>query len=368
MARRVLYGRPAVRPSQEAVNNAILEEEEGYSGLDPRKLDLIETNRRPIMGALRAVELPTFHEFIPLNADCVVEIGAASNFLYRNVLDEPLKRIWNPFEINLEIIRTNNLFAQPGMILRSGSAYRPLSSVKDGTADAWVGHSSYDSIGFLEIALRNAVRYLKPGGVFIHIQDVVPASFPSQRYVQYSLGEMDVKLLSMECFCGNSIFPTKDGINPLDPYIDLNERLIEAMKKNGLNIVKDSLGIGVWVGPREDRHDSDKRDLEKNYFLWNKGKLFCAETLISEDDNPPLKAFLCALKKNSSITLIEDKKISWSSFLALMRGRKRSTVRLEPHSYSVDMDHPVIIYPASLLKQAGFVQEIFMADIVVGTK
>ena len=58
------------------------------------------------------------------------------------------------------------------------------------------------------------------------------------------------------------------------------------------------------------------------------------------------------LKSNADITIVGDEIKS----------------AIEPHSYRVDAHHPVVIYPYNLLKQAGFVQEIFLADVIVGSK
>ena len=84
------------------------------------------------------------------------------------------------FDINPKFVETNkrftlyNFFKWPDVYV--GNIYdMPL---EDKSVDAIIGLSSWDSIAGPERTVPEIKRCLKPGGYFMHFQDVIPADYP----------------------------------------------------------------------------------------------------------------------------------------------------------------------------------------------
>jgi SAM-dependent methyltransferase len=112
------------------------------------------------------------------NVERCVEFGSgAYGTFYTLLLPEQLKQYWTQYEVNPIFNRHNKLlseflFSSPSSI-EEGSAYEmPL---EDNSIDLVAGLSSWDSMYFQEKAMSEVRRVLKPGGMFVHFQDILPS-------------------------------------------------------------------------------------------------------------------------------------------------------------------------------------------------
>lgn len=111
------------------------------------------------------------------NAECH-EFGCGpKGVLYNHLLEDRLKSNWfqydiNPFSVCANILYSAKIRSNPYSIQQASYHYMPFS---DKSVDFVVGLSSWDSTLFLKESVAEVYRTLKKGGLFIHIQDVLPA-------------------------------------------------------------------------------------------------------------------------------------------------------------------------------------------------
>lgn len=109
----------------------------------------------------------------------VAEFGSgAYGWFYNFLLSERKK--FRQFDINPEIVKNNKKFSRKQFFrfpkVDVGNMYdMPLES---NSLDVILGFSSWDSIYFLQRSAEEVKRVLKPGGHFVHLQDISPADGP----------------------------------------------------------------------------------------------------------------------------------------------------------------------------------------------
>jgi len=107
--------------------------------------------------------------------DSGAEFGCgAYGWLYNYLLPQGIK--WKQFDINPKIVESNmqysNKFFKTIPPIEIGNLYE--MPIKDSSVDVIAGLSSWDSIHFYEKAIEEVNRCLKPGGWFVHYQDLHP--------------------------------------------------------------------------------------------------------------------------------------------------------------------------------------------------
>jgi len=108
-----------------------------------------------------------------------IEFGCGVYGWFNNFL-LPEKINWKQFDINPEVVRynknyTKSIFGSSPKI-SVGSIYNmPVAS---SSIEVIVGYNSWDSIFYFEKRVEEVKRCLRPRGVFIHYQDLQPASIP----------------------------------------------------------------------------------------------------------------------------------------------------------------------------------------------
>lgn len=109
--------------------------------------------------------------FLRTNASSVLEVGCGTGFFGRYLAPVWLKRTLVSFDINEPSLGYYHSL-DPQAAIFQGNIYQ--LGVKPESMDAVIGLSSFDSFMFIEKALQEATDTLKPGGLMILIQDVVP--------------------------------------------------------------------------------------------------------------------------------------------------------------------------------------------------
>ncbi|HLD85541.1 MAG TPA: class I SAM-dependent methyltransferase [archaeon] len=128
----------------------------------------------------RAIVHGVFDEF----ADDRTEIAEFGSGIYGRLYNlyarRKHRRKWQQFDINPDFVEENKKFTHRYFLrwpkVRVGDIYdMPLA---DESVDVIVGLSSWDSVFFFDLALKEVSRCLKPNGLFMHFQDMLPAEFP----------------------------------------------------------------------------------------------------------------------------------------------------------------------------------------------
>ena len=129
-------------------------------------------HRIATLDATRKIVNDTFN----FNGKSDAEFGCgAYGWFYNYLLCD--KADWSQFDINQEIVKHNkkvnrisNLFNK--LKVKVGNIYNmPL---EDSSVDVITGFSSWDSVYFFEKSVDEVKRCLKPGGFFVHYQDLHP--------------------------------------------------------------------------------------------------------------------------------------------------------------------------------------------------
>ena len=120
-------------------------------------------------------------------------------------------------------------------------------------------------MSFLEQALGRVRDCLRPGGKFIHIQDVRPSTHTVRDYEKYNLGRREVSVIKkygklwaiLDCLPGfNSVGGIVRNGELIDVCQDFSERLVEAAESSGLEMVYSGKRFG---------HHLKKRDAVREY-------------------------------------------------------------------------------------------------------
>lgn len=123
-------------------------------------------------------------------------MGCGNGFFYRRLLPRNLRPAYVGFDINEESLHDFQKMTSDGNpAVFQANAYKvPLG---DESVDVWIGFSSYDSVADLALATREINRCLRPGGVAIFFQDILPANYVgtriegrAQRYFQELQGAL----------------------------------------------------------------------------------------------------------------------------------------------------------------------------------
>ncbi|MCK4650446.1 class I SAM-dependent methyltransferase [Candidatus Pacearchaeota archaeon] len=128
---------------------------------------------------LRKIVEKTFNEFVEKNASCAEFGSGAFGTLYNFLLPKQFKKNWKQFDINPEFVEHNKKFTNrynKKAKIKEGDMYNmPLG---DSSVDVICGLSSWDSIWGYQKTINEVKRCLVPGGIFIHLQDLLPAEAP----------------------------------------------------------------------------------------------------------------------------------------------------------------------------------------------
>ena len=348
----------------------------------------MEGSREPYLGALRAVVQPILLETIPQDARLVVEMGAGRGFVSRKLLPEQLKGPWRQFEIDTGLIETAE--REYGFKIRYGNAYERV--VESGSADAWVGYSSYDSISFLEPAFERVMEALKPGGVVCLIQDVMPPLPPAFDYYRYHLGDRPVEVKRFGGPCGVAQEIYKNG-KPIDLLSDLDERVAEALQNVGLTPVKQAVEAGAHIGPREARHEVKvggviragmqtvhtgipETMISRNYNIWDRGTHNEFDTFeIGKNASPTTyqeEVFQMLRRFGADVDgfFESQRPPGWRERVMGWRSRKpkEEPPKLTQQSWLVTPERPAVIIPQNVLEANGYVQELAAVSITIAKK
>ena len=128
---------------------------------------------------LRKIVEKTFNKYVKENVFCA-EFGAgAFGSLYNFLLPKQFKKNWEQFDINPKFVEHNKQFTNSYIKkakIREGNIYdMPL---ENSSVDVICGLSSWDSIWNYQKSIDEIKRCLVPGGIFIHLQDLLPAEAP----------------------------------------------------------------------------------------------------------------------------------------------------------------------------------------------
>ncbi|MFH1133474.1 MAG: class I SAM-dependent methyltransferase [Nanoarchaeota archaeon] len=133
-------------------------------------------------------------EHIPGSCPRIAEFGAgAFGVFYRVLLPEQYKRSYTQFDIS-KTFATYNCTMSGGHqkeAIAVGSAY--AMPLPDASCDAIIGLSAWDSMAYPEDSFLELRRVLKPGGAFIHFQDIIPADYPLYRAQILARRERDMQ-------------------------------------------------------------------------------------------------------------------------------------------------------------------------------
>lgn len=119
--------------------------------------------------------------FLNEEQERIVEFGCgAYGILYNFMIPGEIRRKYTQFDINPWFLDQNKNFSLVNFLrfpdLRVGNIYD--MPIEDESVDVIIGLSSWDSIAGPEKTIPEIERCLRPGGYFIHFQDIIPANYP----------------------------------------------------------------------------------------------------------------------------------------------------------------------------------------------
>ena len=221
--------------------------------------------------ALRALIQKIYDDFAPGDAKLVVEMGCGPALLLYELAPERLKHNWHAFDsdrTNVEHatikVRRLELAAQVHQLAAEMAFLLPALKSSDG-ADLWVGLSSYDSP--LDLAAAIGAIKVKPGGQFIHIQDVNPViqaahtfgqKFPDRKrtwLVRGAVPEPTEESLAqfLDKRRGDIFF--EHGGHLMDPREELHDRMLYLLQQRGFRILDEGTYHSIYIGEREPSHE-----------------------------------------------------------------------------------------------------------------
>jgi len=156
----------------------IREEEEGMALQSALLTQKFERTRSKVTEALQAIPGMLFKEFnLPRTNGLDIGCGA-TGFMKHTLLSKEIKAHgWTEIDANPQAVRANQLLHPQANILQG--SYQHLDRLNlEGKLDMITGLSTLDATAFQDEAMRQIGRALKPGGWFLHIQDVRPGMSP----------------------------------------------------------------------------------------------------------------------------------------------------------------------------------------------
>lgn len=159
------------------------DEERFFRNQELRDHQAAEQNRLPFLEAFKTAVNPVLEKYLQdKNFQRVLEVGCGTGFFSRFLAPQWLKERLVSCDINprsLKTIHNNGAEKTPFM----GSVYS--LPIRDGSLDAVTGYSSFDSFLFLNQALDEVWRVLKPGGRVILLQDLITELYTIDRPSTY---------------------------------------------------------------------------------------------------------------------------------------------------------------------------------------
>jgi len=225
--------------------------------------------------ALRAFIHTLYDEFLPRENSLLVETGCGPALALSELAPQRLQGNWHAFDCDLSFVAQARAKAQSfglPVTVHHRTAYlaSSLPCFKNGAkADYWVGLSSFDSIYDLLAAITAMRTVLKPGGRFIHIQDVGPVKaaayyfgrqFPEQartwltKASLHGKGDEEIMQYLQSNEANESVYFEHQGIimNAVD---ELHARLLFCLQKRGFRIVEEGIAASMFLGERLIEHD-----------------------------------------------------------------------------------------------------------------
>lgn len=141
-----------------------------HEGLE--KFTSFEKHRNCTIRALQEAIRKLLENLFTASSDSpkILEVGSGAGFFARNV-SKRFQKNWTELEPQQAFLEEARIRRPAGNFIQ-GSAYKlPFD---DGTFDAVCGYSSFDVLGDLPQALREAHRVLRSGGYFFHVLDLEP--------------------------------------------------------------------------------------------------------------------------------------------------------------------------------------------------
>jgi hypothetical protein len=143
---------------------------------------VFEKNRRKVLDSLKKiVDYTWVHYSLPKTG--IVEYGSGATGFF----DAELRPIdvphWSQVELNSDAIAENKR-RNPEAIVREGS----YTNITEHGLSMIVGLSSWDATGRLPHVMNEVAKALKPGGYFLHFQDVRPGNESVLSYLERKIG------------------------------------------------------------------------------------------------------------------------------------------------------------------------------------
>ena len=212
------------------------------------------------------------------------EFGSGAYGVFHNYFLPNKNGNWTQFDINPGYVehnrkRSKGLFRKPPNI-EVGNIYKmPL---EDSSVDAIAGLSAWDSIYFYEKAIGEVKRCLRPGGRFLHCQDLHPSEMPlvmteAKKRMERGMGS------DVPCEFTRINVSDVPFIIELKPYLISIDSLDYGFARLGEYLTKHLAGLFSDAGFRieladelqrealVERHEFNK-ELKKNFGGVHKGK------------------------------------------------------------------------------------------------
>lgn len=251
--------------------------------------DQMFMGRIVVSRALAFIYLNILQAFWPEGVPKVVEMGCGPFLsLYEVFPHQELPSQWHAFDIAPFFVRVAKERAAQNcwpVALQAGSAYEPPFS----PADVFIGQSSYDSIFNLPAALVAAKNCLKPGGLFIHLQEVNPVfeavfpfllnmpDYPRECLTEVSEDEFQDDRKQIEQFLSShNVHPDEarllihpmEWTNKMSKFVyqlpdgrlvscidEFQDRLMIAARSSGFEMLADGVAAAEYSGPFLSHHE-----------------------------------------------------------------------------------------------------------------
>ncbi len=152
-----------------------------------------ESIRKPLSNAYKETLSHIFSKYIE-EFGTAVEMGCGPHASYYNFLPEKFKSRWVMCDVNGVSAYVAKGENKESEFLVADFHRMPL---KDKSADTVAGFNSFETTRYLDVAIQEAYRILRPSGHLLAIQDVIPSNFATIVKEHERTGEnsIEVKVL-----------------------------------------------------------------------------------------------------------------------------------------------------------------------------
>lgn len=132
-----------------------------------------ESVREPLSNAFKEMLSHIFSKYIE-EFDAAVEMGCGPHASYYNFLPERCKKHWTMCDVNESSIGIAKIKHKEGKFI---VADFHKTRFEDKTFGIVAGFNAFETTRYLDVAIKEAFRILKPSGYLLAIQDVIPSNF-----------------------------------------------------------------------------------------------------------------------------------------------------------------------------------------------